>query len=765
MKNWIVYLFGISFLIFSCKSILHVTEVPNTPEEQEINKLISKMTLEEKVGQTCQITLDVLLQTNADGSAKPIAEIDSVKLNEAIQKYKVGSVLNVGSHTLTRKEWTGIHTAIHQDFLKGRSAIPIIYGVDAIHGMNYTVGATLFPQEIGLAATWNPNLAEQFATISAYETRASGIPWNFSPVLDLARQPLWSRNFETLGEDPYLASQMGAAIIKGYQGTTLDQFHVAACLKHFVGYSAAQSGRDRTPAWIPEKYMKELYLPAFKQAVDAGALTVMVNSGVVNGIPGHLNYDLLTKTLKDEWGFQGFAVSDWEDFILIHTVHHTAPTLKTAYINAFNAGVDMSMVPYSPQYKEYCEIMLEGVKSGAIPISRLDDAVRRILRVKTKLGLFNKALVNFDAYPNFASAEFKNKSKETALESITLLKNVNNVLPLTAGQKVLIAGPCSDNMIYLNGAWTHTWQGTDAQYNTEGCKTILQAFQSKLGKDNCLFSKGAELVSEKEFEKTNFIGLEDYKSKLDLVDVVVLCLGELPATEKPGDIHSLNLDAEQRALAQLAYAKNKKVIIVLCEGRPRIIHDIVEGAAAIIQAYLPGDYGADAIVDLMFGTANFSGRLPYTYPKYDGVIEFYDHPYSVDRAKSGNFEAYSPEWDFGFGLSYSKISYGDIILDKSVMNQNESISLSVKIKNESNIPVKEVVQLYLSDLYASMVPTGKSLKKFQKIEIPANGEMIFKFSLTKDDLKFVNEKGDFVAEEGDFKISIGNKTASFKLVK
>jgi beta-glucosidase len=319
-------------------------------------------------------------------------------------------------------------------------------------------------------------------------------------------------------------------------------------------------------------------------------------------------------------------------------------------------------------------------------------------------------------------------------------------------------------MIYLNGAWTHTWQGLDSQYNTEGCKTILQAFQSKLGKDNCLFSKGAELYYDKDFEKTKYSTLEDYKSKLDLVDVVVLCLGELPSTEKPGDIHSLNLDAEQRALAQLAYAKNKKVIIVLCEGRPRIIHDIVEGAAAIIQAYLPGDYGADALVDLMFGNANFSGRLPYTYPKYDGVIEFYDHPYSVDRAKSGNFDAYSPEYDFGFGLSYSKISYGEIIMDKNTMNQNESVSLSVKIKNESNIAVKEVVQLYLSDLYASMVPTGKSLKKFQKVEIPANGEIELHFSLAKEDLMFVNKNGDFVAEEGDFKITIGNKTASFKLV-
>lgn len=769
MKHWVFIL--LACLIFSCKSWNSNTELVKNKEidldisslDKELNEIISKMSLEEKVGQTCQITLDVILKFNADGTAKQFAEIDSSKLAEAVHKYKVGSILNVGSHSLSLEEWNGIQTMIQKDFLNGASKVPIIYGVDAIHGMNYTLGGTLFPQEIGLAATWNPDLVEKFAHISAYETRASGIPWNFSPVLDLGRQPLWSRTFETLGEDPYLASQMGTSIVKGYQGkgNIIDDYHVAACLKHFVGYSAPISGRDRTPSWIPDKYLKELYLPSFKEAVKAGALTVMVNSGSVNGIPGHINYNLLTNTLKNEWGFQGFAVSDWEDFSMIHSIHHIAPTLEKAIVMAFNAGVDMNMVPYSPQYQDYCNIMTNAVKSGEISIKRLDDAVRRILRVKKQLGLFKKTSHGFDAYNDFGSMEFKNQAKITAIESITLLKNENGILPLKKDSKVLIAGPCSNNLMFLNGAWTHSWQGIDEKYNTKGCQTVLDAFETRLGKKNCLFSQGAELYYEKEYESTRFINLEDYKSKLDSVDFVVLCLGELPATEKPGDILSLNLNPEQRELAKLAYNKNKKVIITLFEGRPRILHDIVEEASAIVQCYLPGDYGANALVDLIFGDVNFSGRLPYTYPKYDGVIEFYDHPYSVDRAKTSGFEAYSPEWDFGYGISYSKISYDEIILNKSEMNFKDTLLISIKVKNESGIAVKEVVQLYLSDLYSSMIPTGKSLKRFQKIEIAPYEERNILFSLNVNDMKFVDFSGDYVVEAGEFTIRIGDKKTNF----
>jgi beta-glucosidase len=766
MKNLLYYFGGMLLLLFSCKSAQSITTSKTSTEDATLNARIAQMSIEEKVGQTCQITLDVITQTDAKGATRIPATIDTAKLNEAIVKYHVGSILNVGSHTLSLAEWKGIIPAVQNPYTTGKTHVPIIYGIDAIHGVNYTVGATLFPQEIGLAATWNPSLAKTFGEITAYETRASGIPWNFSPVLDLGRQPLWSRTFETLGEDPYLISQMGSAIIDGYQGgATPDEYHVAACMKHFVGYSGTNSGRDRTPAWIPEKYMKELYLPSFKAAVEHGALTVMINSGAVNGIPGHINHHLITETLKGEWGFKGFAVSDWEDFIMLHTVHSTSPSLADAYVQAFNAGVDMSMVPLSPQYKEYCTIMVNAVKSGKISMERLDDAVQRILYVKSKLGLFERPVPTFENYPKFGSAEFQQASLNSALESITLLKNENGILPLSKNQKVLIAGPTSNNLIYLNGAWTHTWQGVDTAYNTSGCLTVRQAFEKKLGKENCLFAQGAELYTENAFEKTRLVNLSDYQEKLRQADVVVLCLGELPATEKPGDILSLNLDAEQRELAKLAYAQNKKVILVLLEGRPRVIHDIVTGASGIIQAYLPGNYGAEALVQLMFGDKNFSGKLPYTYPKFDGVIEFYDHPKSVDRSKSGDFSAYNPEWNFGFGLNYSDIEYTGLTLSRETFSEKDSIAVTVTLKNNCSIAGKEVIQLYVSDDYASLIPTGKSLKRFVKIDVPAKTEVSKTFYLNLKDFQFVGKEGDFIVEEGDFTIRVGNLTKKLSYKK
>jgi beta-glucosidase len=766
MKKLIYVSSGVLLLLFSCKSVQELSTPTYSIEEKSLNARIAQMSIEEKVGQTCQITLDVLSKTDAKGAVLAPCEIDTVKLQEAILKYHVGSILNVGAHTLTLDEWKHIIPAIQSPYVTGKTHVPIIYGIDAIHGMNYTVNGTLFPQEIGLAATWNTKLAKEFGEITAYETRASGIPWNFSPVLDLGRQPLWSRTFETLGEDPYLVAQMGAAIIDGYQGgKTIDDKHVAACMKHFVGYSGTNSGRDRTPAWIPEKYMKELYLPSFKAAVEHGALTVMINSGAVNGIPGHINHHLITETLKGEWGFEGFAVSDWEDFIMLHSVHKTAASLSEAYVQAFNAGVDMSMVPLSPQYKEYCDIMVKAVKSGEISMERLDDAVRRILRVKSRLGLFEQPIPNFNAYPKFACQEFKQASLNAALESITLLKNEGAILPLKTGQKILIAGPTSDNMIYLNGAWTHTWQGVDPQYNTKGCLTVREAFEQKIGKENCLFSKGVELYSEGDYEKSRFVNLEDYQQKLTQADVVVLCLGELPSTEKPGDIHSLNLSSEQLELAKLAYAQHKKVILVLLEARPRIIHDIVSGAAGIIQAYLPGDYGANALVQLMYGDQNFSGKLPYTYPKYDGVIEFYDHPKSVDRSKSGDFSAYNPEWDFGFGLSYAQFECESLTLSTDELHGNDSIQVTVRIRNNSPVWGKEIIQLYVSDDFASLIPTGKSLKRFLKIDIPGNDFIVKTFTLSKEDLMFVGPNGNFIVEDGTFTIGVGPLRKTFRYLK
>jgi beta-glucosidase len=717
---------------------------------------LTGLTLEEKVGQTCQITLDAVAQTDAQGRTLVPLKLDTNKLTEALVKYKVGSILNVSWHTLTRAQWQEITETIHAYYASGRIKIPVIYGIDAIHGVNYTRGATLFPQEIGLAATWNPSIAEEFARITAYETRASGIPWNFSPVLDLGRNPLWSRNFETLGEDPYLCSVMGAAIIKGYQGNnsaSIDSLHVLACMKHFVGYSASMSGRDRTPAWIPEKYMKEYYLPSFKAAVDAGAHTVMINSGTVNGIPGHVNKPLIQHTLKDEWKFPGFAVSDWEDFNMLHTVHRVAPDLKTAYEQAFNAGVDMSMVPLSPDYKTYCESMIQSVNEGKITLDRLNDAVNRISSTKQVVGLMNKVQPSLAQYTAFGSTQHKLAAKKAALESITLLKN-NDILPLNASAKFLVAGPTSDNLIFLNGAWTHTWQGMDTSFNTQGCKTIVQAFQDKYG-TNCIFSKGVELFKEREVEQSRFVSLEDYIKKLDEVETVVLCLGELPSTEKPGDLRSLNLDSKQLELAKMAYAKKKRVILMLVEGRPRIIRDIVDQAAAVVQCYLPGDHGAEALVELISGEANFSGKLPYTYPKYDGVMEFYDRPRSVDRSNVGDFNAFNPEWPFGFGLHYGEVSY-EHLKSNEVLRENSPWEISVDVINKGNREIDEVVQLYVGDEIASMVPAGEQLKRFQKVKIPAGKSVTVHFVLNKTDLMLVNQSGEWVFEPGTFTYTIGS---------
>ncbi len=765
MKKSLFYFF-FTFLV-ACSPFLLFAQTPfelNEEDEKKISKIIKGMSLEEKVGQTCQITLDAILKSTPQGGSLEPAQIDEEKLKLAFEKYFVGSVLNVSSHTLKMDEWKTILDQIKEAEKKYKLQIPIIYGIDAIHGVNYTVGATLFPQEIGLAATWNKDLTKDFAEVVAYEMRATGLRWNFSPVLDLGRQPLWSRFFETLGEDPFLCSELGKQIITGYQGSAkyTDDYHVASCLKHFVGYSAPFSGRDRTPAWIPLKYMNELYLPSFEAAVKSGAMTLMINSGDVNGIPGHANKHLITEVLKKEWGFKGFTVSDWEDFILLESVHDVSSNLQEAIVLGFNAGVDMSMVPNNPQYKEYCETMIKAVCEKEISMDRLEDAVRRILRVKMAIGLYEDKKET--EYQKFASTEFKAKAKLAALESITLLKNDNETLPLSKEKTVLVAGPTADNMIFLNGAWTHTWQGADPKYNTEGCNTIRQAVENKIGKDKCLYAEGAKLDLKEGWETTELVDIENYKSNVAKSDVLVLCLGEYPATEKPGDIRSLNLSAEQLELAEIASELNKPIVLVLVEGRPRVIHSIVKDADALVQCYLPGDYGGDALADILYGDANPSGKLPYTYPKYDGVIEFYDRPKSVDRSgKTNKLDAFDPEWEFGYGLSYTTFEYSELKISSPTTTASNPLTISVTVQNTGKRKGKEVVQLYVSDLKASIVPAGKKLKGFEKIELSPGEKKVINFTLDSDNLKFVNANGQWALEPGMFKIEIGKETLEFEL--
>ena len=727
---------------------------------KKAQKLTSQLSTQQKIAQTCQVTLDALLKTDATGQViKPI-QIDPVKCEKLIVQQQIGSVLNVSTHTLDRNHWNELLTSIHQAYRDGKSKVPVIYGVDAIHGANYVVGGTLFPQEIGLAATWNSSLANKMGEITAYETRASGVPWNFSPVLDLGRQPLWSRFFETLGEDPLLASQMGAELVKGYQGMNpAESTRVAACMKHFVGYSLPRSGRDRTPAWIPERIMHELYLPSFKAAVDAGALTVMINSGDVNGTPGHINKYLITDLLKTQWGFKGLAVSDWEDIRMLHTVHKVAASQKEAIIMAINAGLDMSMVPYNGPHEEYLNLFKEAVSEKKISMKRLNDAVTRIIYVKLKLGLYEKQVIPWNEYPKFGSEAFKNEAKNAALESITLLKNENSTLPLKNSDKILLVGEAADNLIFHNGAWTHTWQGEDTAFNTKGALTLRVSLQKELGQ-NLIFEKGYDLSNVNGWETCKIENKEKVLQSATQADKIIICLGEMPATEKPGDVKSLNLCDEQQELVKALQATGKPVILVLFFGKPHIIRELEPKSSAILHAYLPGDFGGEAITKIIFGKENPSGKLPYTYPKFDGVVEYYDYVNSETKTNKLDGKPIDPQWPFGFGLSYTSFSYSNLKIKSS---DNNNFNATIDVKNTGTKAGKEVVQWYITDEYASITPANKKLKHFEKINLQPGESKTVSFNFSKENLKFVGTSNTWIFEPGTFTLHSGNESISFEM--
>ena len=762
-----IYFFVISLLcFFSCQNDSIQNDsisslLLDSKTEDSINNMIDKMTIQEKVGQTCQITLDAILKKDTLGVLLEPHEIDQEKLNIAIIDYNVGSILNVSNHTFSLEKWNNIIDIIQYTALNTNHKIPIIYGVDAIHGATYIKNSTLFPQEIGLAATWDTSHARIMAEITAYETRASGVPWNFSPVLDLGRNPIWSRFFETLGEDVYLAKTMGKSIINGYQGNgMIDKYHVAACLKHFVGYSVPSSGRDRTPALIPNRSLEELHLPTFKEAIDAGALTVMINSGEVNGIPGHANKYLLTDILKDKWGFTGFTVSDWEDLINLHKMAQTDSTLKDAIATAINAGVDMSMVPNNPEYKNYCKLFIELVKEKRISENRLDDAVRRILRVKSHLGLLNKTRIPFsNDYTDFGSEKHKKASYNAASESITLLKN-KGLLPLSTENKILLIGPTANSLNCLNGAWTHTWQGVDESYNND-YPTIKDVIEDRFNKVN--YFEGSKMIMK--YGDEHDIPSSDLQNAVNSAkysDVAIVCLGELPSTERPGDIFTLDLPEQQQLIVKELSKTGIPIILVLVEGRPKIIREIEPLSDAILQAYLPGDQGANAIVDVLVGNVNPSGKLPYTYPRYNGVIMHYDHKQSeLLNANIWKDNFYNPQWDFGFGLSYTTFEYSNMKLSSKTINSDNELLVSIDIKNTGNIIGKEVVQLYIRDHYATISPSLKKLKRFIKIELKPSQVRTVNFTISSDDLKFYGKQNKWITEEGKFSVIVNNLSKDF----
>ena len=732
-------------------------------EEKKIDVLLSKMTIEEKVGQTCQITLDAILQKDESNKLIEPHQIDLKKLDEAINKFKVGSVLNVSNHTFTLNKWNGIVKTIQDVATKSNSAIPIIYGVDAIHGATYIQKSTLFPQEIGLAASWDTSLAKKMGEITAYETRASGVPWNFSPVLDLGRNPIWSRFFETLGEDTYLAKTMGSKIVEGYQGSgSINENHVAACLKHYVGYSVPRTGRDRTPALIPERTMLEYHLPPFYESIKSGALTVMINSGEVNGIPGHANKHLLTDVLKEDWGFAGFAVSDWEDFINLYKVAQTDSTIKDAISTAINAGVDMSMVPNNPQYKTYCKSLIELVKEGRVSKKRLDDAVRRILRVKLRLNLFETPYTNMENYPSFASENYKKSAYMAAAESITLLKNKRALLPANTSSKVMVIGPTANSLNCLNGAWTHTWQGIDPQYNNTENPTIYEAIKKGTKSSDLYQGSIMKMVEGDEADFPSYdltVAVKNAKN----YDFAVVCLGELPSTERPGDIYTLDMAKEQREIVKELSKTGVKIVLVLIEGRPKIISDIEPLADAVIQCYLPGDQGGQVLSDIIFGKINPSGKLPYTYPRHNGVIMHYDHKQSeLINANTWKNDFFNPQYEFGFGLSYTNYEYSNLKISKNVFSPlDKTITVSVDVKNTGGKAGKEVVQLYSRDHFASISPPLKKLVRYAKINLDPNEIKTVSFTLDIKELGFYNADNVWVNEPGKHSFFINNLEDSF----
>ena len=721
---------------------------PQNNFNPKVNALIAKMTLEEKVGQMTNLTVDVISKTDASGKIIEPHEIDEQKLEERILKYHIGSFQNVAGHAYDRKHWYEIISVMQRVAMQDRLKIPALYAIDAIHGVTYTLGSTLFPQEIAMAATFNPELIYKAGEISAYETRASYIPWNFSPVLDVSKNQAWPRVYETFGEDPYLVKTMGAAIIKGYQGNNVgDKYHVTSTMKHFLGYGDPLSGKDRTPAWIPDLYMREYFLPPFIEAVKAGSRTLMVNSSEINGVPVHASKYLLTDVLRKELKFDGIVISDWMDVSYLHTRHHVAATEKDAVALAVNAGLDMCIVPYDYSFYNY---LIQLVHEGRVPMSRIDESVGRILHVKYELGLFDRPVGIPEDYPDFGSDKFKAVNRQAANEALTLLKNNNNTLPLKKNIRVLVTGPAANTMRSLNGGWSYTWQGEQTDKYAGEKNTILEAIQQKIGKQNVAYEPGSTFDS--------LLNVNMTVEAAKLADAIVLCLGEPSYTEFLGNINDLNLPAAQSELAQLMAKTGKPVILVLAEGRPRIVTLANNVAAATLMAYLPGNEGGDAIADILFGDVNPSGKLPFTYPRYSNALLNY-YRKNIENGNGDN--GYNPLYEFGFGLSYTTFQYGNLRADKHDLKDNETLTINVDVTNKGERDGKETVLLFTSELYASIAPDTKRLRAFNKIELKAGETKTVTFKISASDIAYVNDDGKTRAEPGEFKIQIGNQTLNF----
>lgn len=738
--------------------------IPSDPViEANIQQWLKKMTLEEKIGQMCEITIDVVtdFEKSRDGFTLSEAMLDTV-----IGKYKVGSLLNVPLSVAQKKEvWAKAIRQIQEKSMK-EIGIPCIYGVDEIHGTTYTLDGTLFPQGVNMGATFNRALVRRGAEISAYETKASCVPWTYAPVVDLGRDPRWPRMWENYGEDAYLNTVMGVEAVLGFQGSDpnhIGRYNVAACVKHYMGYGVPVSGKDRTPSAIPRSELREKHFAPYLAAIRAGALSVMVNSAVDNGMPFHANKELLTDWLKRDLNWDGLIVTDWADINNLCTRDHIAATKKEAIKIAINAGIDMSMVPYETSF---CTYLKELVEEGEVPMSRIDDAVARVLRLKYRLGLFDNPYWDIAEYDKFGSPEHADGALCAAEESEVLLKNDGNLQPLKQGTKILLAGPNANLMRCLNGGWSYSWQGHRADEFAGAYNTIYEALCNKFGKDNITYEPGVTYAPYKNdnWWEENPVEIEKAVAAAANADVIIACIGENSYCETPGNLNDLTLSANQRNLVKALAATGKPVILVLNEGRPRIINDIEPLAKAVVHVMLPGNYGGDALANLLAGDVNFSGKLPYTYPKYINSLATYDYkPCENVGQMAGNYNydaVMDVQWPFGFGLSYTSYAYSNLNVDKSSFAPGDVITVSVDVTNTGSVEGKESVLLYSSDLVASSTPDIKRLRGFDKISLKPGETKTVTLKLAADDLAFVGYDGLWRLEKGDFVLACGGKTVT-----
>ena len=753
-------LLSISMLALAYTASANVPVIKSDPKiEAQVEQTLKKLTLEEKIGQMMELVTDLFGANDKNG----VFYIDEHKTDSILSRYKIGSILNAPNTCApTAKQWEKYISQIQKISMK-RIGIPCVFGLDQNHGSTYTQGGTLFPQNINVAASFNREIARRSAEATAYETRAVSVPWTYSPTVDLGRDARWPRIWENFGEDCYLSSEMGKAMVYGFQGedpNNIDQYHIATSMKHFMGYGVPWTGKDRTPAYISPADLREKHFAPFLAGLQAGALTVMVNSASVNGMPMHANKDILTGWLKEETGWDGVLITDWADINNLYTREMVAKDKKDALRIAINAGIDMIMEPYSC---DACDYLVELVKEGKIPMSRIDDACRRVLRMKYRLDLFKNPTQKLKNYPKFGGEEFAKLALEGATESMVLLKNEGNILPLQHGKKILLTGPNANQMRCLDGGWSYTWQGHRADEFAGKYNTIYEAFCNEYGKENVILNQGVTYNEKGKYWEENKPQILGAVAAAKDADVIVACIGENSYTETPGNLTDLWLSENQRNLVKALAQTGKPVILVLNEGRPRLIADIEPLAQGIIDILIPGNMGGDALVNLVSGKSNFSGKMPYTYPKEINSLANYDFKKSEEVGTMEGAYDYNAkitqQWGFGYGLSYTTYKYSNLKVSQSDFRHGDIIKVSVDVKNTGKVAGKESVLLFSSDLIASMVPDGRRLRAFDKVELQPGETKTMTFELKADDLAFVGWNGKWRLEEGDFKLMIADQSA------